>query len=291
MVRSLLLGALLIPAVLLAQPDADDHLKMAQAAYKANELDAALAYADSAIRTDDAIPGGYKLRGDIKQRKQDMHGALMDYVKAEKLEPENARLYVSRSAIHITEGRLKEAMRDVDRSLDLDDTDADAWYNRACANYLGQTNDAALRDLENSLRLRPDNADALFLRGVVKGELYKEEDGIADIEAALKLKPELAGGTMSLAVLLFESKQYEAAIAKFTEVIDAETPEAGEAYYYRADCYYALENKELACESWRKSADLGDADAKFIVRNYCNTDEEKIPKKPVRGRRKTVIEF
>jgi len=290
MLRPVPLVALLFPLALLAQPDADDHLKAAQAAYKAEDYASALAYADSALALDAPIPGGYKLRGDIKQRQLDYHGAMMDYVKSEKLEPDNPRLFVSRSAIHITEGRLKEAMRDVDRALDLDDTDPDAWYNRACANYLGRNNDGALRDLENSLKLRAENADALFLRGVVKGELYKEADGIVDIEAALALDPKQADGLMSIAVLLFESKRYEEAIAKFDELIAAEDDNV-EAFYYRADCYYALENKEKACEDWRKADQLGDGDAKFIVRNYCNTDEEKIPKKPVKGRRRSVIEF
>ena len=181
MYRSLLASAAILPLVALAQPSADDHLKNAQAAYKANELTIAQAYADSAIALEPGIPGGYKLRGDIKQRQLDMHGALMDYVKAEKVEPDNPRLYVSRSAVHITEERVKEAMRDIDKALDLDDTDPDAWYNRACANYIGRNNEGALRDLEKSLELRPDNADALFLRGVVKGELFKESEGILDI--------------------------------------------------------------------------------------------------------------
>ena len=291
MFRSILSGLALLPFALFAQPEADDHLKNAQSAYKANELDRALAYADSAIALEPGIPGGFKLRGDIKQRQLDMHGAMMDYVKAEKVEPENARLYVSRSAVHITENRVKEAMRDIEKALDLDDTDPDAWYNRACANYIGRNNEGALRDLEKSLELRPDNADALFLRGVVKGELFKESEGIVDIEAALNLRPDMADGLMSLGVLQFETKQYEAAIATFTKVIDAKDDTEKEALYYRADCYYALKDKQNACESWRAAADLGESDSKFIVRNYCNTDEEKIPKKPVRGRRKSVIEF
>lgn len=291
MFRSLLAGLALLPLSLLAQPDADDHLKNAQAAYKANDLTQALAYADSAIALEPGIPGGFKLRGDIKQRQLDMHGALMDYVKAEKVEPENPRLYVSRSAVHITENRVKEAMRDIEKAIDLDDTDPDAWYNRACANYIGRNNEGALRDLERSLELRPNNADALFLRGVVKGELFREGEGVLDIEAALNLKPEMADGLMSLGVLQYEMKEYEKAIGTFTRVIDSNDEALKEALYYRADCYYALKNKEMACESWRKAADLGEADSKFIVRNYCNTDEEKIPKKPVRGRRKSVIEF
>ncbi len=291
MFRYLFASAALLPWAALAQPAAEDHLRNAQAAYKASEWKTAQAYADSAIALDPSIPGGYKLRGDIKQRQQDMHGALMDYVKAEKVEPDNARLYVSRSAVHITEERIKEAMRDIEKALDLDDTDPDAWYNRACANYIGRNNEGALRDLEKSLALRPNNADALFLRGVVKGELFKESEGIVDIEAALNLRPDMADGLMSLGVLQFETKQYEAAIGTFTKVIDANDESLKDALYYRADCYYALKNKEMACESWREAAKLGENDAKFIVKNYCNTDEEKIPKKPVRTRRKSVIEF
>lgn len=291
MYRSLLTGLALVPIISFAQPGADEHLKSALGAYKANDLDRALAYADSALALDASIPGGFKLRGDIKQRQLDLHGAMMDYVKAEKVEPENPRLYVSRSAVHITENRVKEAMRDIDKALDLDDTDPDAWYNRACANYIGRNNEGALRDLERSLELRPDNADALFLRGVVKGELFKEGEGIVDIEAALGLKPDMADGLMSLGVLQFETKQYEAAIATFTKVIAKKDDTEKDALYYRADCYYALDDKTNACESWRAAAALGEADSKFIVRNYCNTDEEKIPKKPVRGRRKSVIEF
>lgn len=291
MLRNTFLGLALVPVACLAQPDAADHLKNAQVAYGSNELERALAYADSALSQEPEIPGGLKLRGDIKQRMVDLHGALLDYVKAEKFEPDNSRLFVSRSAVHITEGRLKEAMRDIDRALELDEADPDAWYNRACANYLGRNNEGALRDLDQALELRPNSADALFLRGVVKGELFKENEGIVDIEAALGLKPGLADGLMSLGVLQYETKDYEMAIGTFTRVVDAKDETLKDALYYRADCYYALKNKEKACESWRAAAELGEADSRFIVRNYCNTTEEKIPKKPIRGRRKSVIEF
>ncbi len=291
MLRSLLAGVAILPILVQAQPVADDHLKNAQAAYKANSLTTALAYADSAIALEPGIPGGFKLRGDIKQRQLDMHGALLDYTKAEKVEPDNPRLYVSRSAVHITEQRVKEAMRDIEKALDLDDKDPDAWYNRACANYIGRNNEGALRDLEQSLELRPDNADALFLRGVVKGELFKEPEGIVDIEAALAIKPDMADGLISLGVLQYETKEYDKAIGTFTRVIEAKDDALKDALYYRADCYYALKDKPNACASWREAAALGESDSKFIVRNYCNTNEEKIPKKPVRTRRKTVIEF
>src|SRR5688572_27303772 len=88
MLRSLLPALLLLPCGLFAQRSAQEQLALAQQAYAADTFDLALAHADSAIRMDEAIPGGYKLRGDIKQKKRDMHGALIDYTKAAKLEPD-----------------------------------------------------------------------------------------------------------------------------------------------------------------------------------------------------------
>jgi len=295
MLRTILIATLgmshaLLPGAANAQADALDHLRRAREAYSAERYEAALAQADSAIALESDLPGAHKLRGDIKQRQGNMHGALLDYTRAQKLEPKDARVHISMSAIHITEGRLKDAIREAGKAVKLAPDDPDGWYNRACANYLGQNNEAALRDLERAIRIKPENADALFLRGVVKGEMYKEADGLEDIDAAVALDPSIVGGRMSAAVLLFEMKRYEEAIARLNAIIEDKGEELIEAIYYRADSHYNLGDKESACADWRQAAELGDEDAVFIVRNYCLTDEAKIPKKPVK-QRKTVIQF
>ena len=91
-------------------------------------------------------------------------------------------------------------------------------------------------------------------------------------------------------MLQFENKEFEAAITTFTRAVEIGGDELVLAYYYLADSYYNLEDKDNACINFRRSAELGDKDAQFIVKNYCNTDAEKIPKKPYK-RRNTVIEF
>ena len=156
-----------------------------------------------------------------------------------------------------------------------------------------QDNAQALKDTEKALKLRDDHAEALFLGGVVKGELFKEDAGLDDIRRALALKPEIPGGRMSAAILLYEMERFEEAIAGFTEVLAKDTASADlrDAHYYRRDTHYNLKRKEEACRDWRASAKLGDKDAVFIVKNYCDTDQEKIPKKPQRKRRKTVVSF
>ncbi|MBK8338628.1 MAG: SAM-dependent chlorinase/fluorinase [Flavobacteriales bacterium] len=132
---ALLLALLTYPA--LAQTSAD-LLLSAQAAYEAGALDSALVRVERAIDADKGSAAAYKLRGDIRQRNQQLELALIDYKESEILDPNNPRLYVSRSAARITEGNVKGALRDLEKAIELDPTVADAYYNRACAHYLLQ---------------------------------------------------------------------------------------------------------------------------------------------------------
>lgn len=276
---------------LLAQRTAQDELADALSASRAGQLDSATVRVERAIVLDPALARAYKLRGDLHQRKREFEQALADYKKAEDLDPKDARLYVSRCALRISDGNFKAALRDADKAVELDPTDADAWYDRAVALYLGGDLDGCLKDATKAIRLNPEHADALYLSGVAKGEQYREEDGLSDIEAALKLKPGIPGALMSKAVLQYEAKQYEEAVITFGEVIASDTTEIAQAYYYRGDCHYNMGDKVKACEDFLHSAKLGDRDAIFIKKNYCDTDATKIPKKPKRQRHKSVIQF
>lgn len=264
---------------------------LALSSAKAGRLDSAMSQVERAIALDPRNAKALKLRGDLYQRQDNADAALADYKASEEIDPNNARLYISRAALRISKGMQKTALKDCEKAIQLDPADPDAYYNRACALYLGGNTEAARKDAEKAVKLKPDHADALYLSGVTKGELYQEDAGLADIDAALKLKPSIPGGLMSMAVLLYEDERYEEAIDKFTEAIAVDTAELAAAYWYRGDCFYHLKNKEKACADYSASAALKDKDAIFIRKNYCETDLEKIPKKPVKKKRKTMIEF
>ena len=286
--NALLLSLFFTPAF--AQ-SAQEHMAAATLAYDAGKLDSALVQVDQAISLDPQLAQAFKLRGDIHQHQREFDAAMADYRSSEKLDNTDARLYVSRSALHITEGNPKGGLRDADKALAIDPKDADAWYNRGWALYQGGDQGAALKSVRKALDFNPGFPEALYLSGVIKGAQYDEKAGVEEITEALTLKPSIPGGLMSLAVLLFEDKRYEDAIPKFTEVIASDTTELAAAYYYRADSYYSIGDKENACADWLRSMRLGDKDASFIKKNYCDTDANKIPKKPKRQPRKTSIQF
>ncbi|MEO8069516.1 MAG: tetratricopeptide repeat protein [Flavobacteriales bacterium] len=291
MTRNLLLAFFALPLLSIAQGTANDHYLNAQAAYSSGNWTTAHALADSAIAADATFAKAWKLRGDCKQKLKDPKASLEDYSQAIKLDKSDARAYVSRSAARITLGNHNGALGDLDKAIELTPDDADILYNRACAKYMGGDNNGALRDAQRAMKLNEGMADALFLSGVIKGEEQRTEEGLLEVEAALKMKQDIPGGAMALALLYYDQGEWDQAIARLDDVIARADTGAAEAHYYRGDCYYNLKNKEKACEDWTISASLGDKEAKFIQKNYCLTDEEKIPKKPKKGRKKSVIEF
>lgn len=276
---------------LFAQTDAQHKLDAANAAYTAGHLDSAMILVDQVITLAPEQAKAYKLRGDIHQQQKDFVAAMADYKTSEKLDPKDPRLFISRCALLITQGNFKGGLQEADKALDLDPNDADAWYDRSCALYLEGDGDAALKSANKAMQLRPNYAEAIYLTGVIEGEQNDEEAGLAHIAQALKLQPKIQGGLMSEGVLLYESRQYKEAIVKFTQVINTDTTELAAAHYYRGDSYYNLDDKTNACVDFTVSARMGDRDAIYIKKAYCDTDATKIPKKPKRQPRKTSIQF
>lgn len=271
---------------------AEELLAFGIKSYASKDYPKALEEIDRSIAIDHANAKAFKLRGDIKQRLDDFEGALEDYGKSKEIDNDDPRLYVSRSAARITLGNYNGAIRDLERAIKLDPSDADAHFNLACTKYMTDDNKGAFTDLQATLDLNPDHADALFLRGVVRGEEYKEAEGLDDIERALALKPEIPGGQMAAAILLFELGKFQEAADRFTQVIETMDEDTRtDAFYYRADCYYNLENKEKACLDFKRAARFGDADASFVIRQYCDTDAQRIKRIPRKQKRDTSIQF
>src|SRR5690606_30833211 len=139
------------------------------------------------------LAAAYILRGDVHQRQRDFDAADEDYKRSAQIDDSDPRLFVSRSALNITEGNVTGGLRNADKAIALDPKDADAWYNRAWALYQGNDLDKALKSVRQALDLAPQFPEALYLSGVIKGEQFNEEEGVEEIAEALRLKPSIPG--------------------------------------------------------------------------------------------------
>jgi tetratricopeptide (TPR) repeat protein len=133
-----------------------DNFGSAMQKYQQGDYQGALADYNRAIKNNPQSPNAYYNRGLLKADKlQDFQGALLDYNRAIKLKPNYDAAYNNR-------GNLK-----ADKLQD----------------YQG-----ALLDYNRAIKLKPRNASSYYNRGILKYTYLKDSGGgIADLQQAAKL--------------------------------------------------------------------------------------------------------
>ena len=116
--------------------------------------------------------------------------ALADYDRAIALRPQAAAGYARRSKAHLLYMRdLERALRDIDRAIRLDASNADFLVTRASIrSSLGKPR-AALVDLDRAIALAPNVEHAWSLRGLTRLGLDELKPALADFDEAVRLSP------------------------------------------------------------------------------------------------------
>src|SRR3954470_21231521 len=102
-----------------------------------------------------------------------------------------AALLVRADANARTSGGLTQALRDIDRAIALDGSNAKAWRLRGdLLREAGGYPNRAAADLSKAIELDPQDAEPYELRGVVYTSQRRLDRALADYDRAIKLKPD-----------------------------------------------------------------------------------------------------
>ncbi len=122
------------------------------------------------------------------------------------------------------------------------------------------------------MKIFPNNVKLLLVKGVDK---YAQDDysgAITDIEKVIeskKLDSSDYGNAYKFRSLIYFGKDsIEKALLDINNAISY-TPDVFELYELRGNIYKKLKKNDLACESYRKAAELGDVTVYEIIKNYC----------------------
>ncbi len=206
-------------------------------------------------------------RGLLRQRTQDLEGAIADLTSACALSP-NSALFAGELAAacwvanrreeavrHVTRaieldpkrgnlinqrglhfmhlGRVKDALADFERATELDPKNAMNWANVAAAHcYLDQWK-PALDAATHSLELDPKSYNAWVWSGWAHFELGELEAAISDLERGLRINTESKEAWRNLGRARLARGELDAAVTAFTKRI-ALTPQEGRCYADRA---------------------------------------------------------
>ena len=109
-----------------------------------------------------------------------------------KEQPSNPLAYLVRGTAHRKLGEYSKAVRDMDRSIELNPRLADAYVQRAFARQQDDSADAMdqiIDDANLAIELDPTSSLAFIIRGNAFADLGKHRIAIADFDQALRLNP------------------------------------------------------------------------------------------------------
>ncbi len=165
--------------------------------------------------------------GEIALTESKPEEAEKAFLRVVELNPQSARAHSGLAEVFYSSGKHAEAIAEAKAAIAAGDDRAAIFTLLGVALTVTNKFDEALPALEEVLKRDPKNTTALLHRAEVFIAKNKPNEAAADLRAALAIEPSTRT-KLRLATLLAQTKQYDAAIALFQEVTNAEpaNPEA-----------------------------------------------------------------
>ncbi len=172
-------------------------------------------------------------QGNALQHQGNSDRAIARYTDALKSFP-SADAYAQRGIAYFLTDDPLLAQEDLNRAIELDRTNADAFYYRGNIRYgLGDLQ-GALEDYTQAIDVNPEGAIKAFInRGSVRAELGDDEGAIADYDEAIQRDPNATAAYINRCLSRSNISEHQGAIADCTQAIRLE-PNSVMAYQNRA---------------------------------------------------------
>jgi len=177
------------------------------------------------------------------------HEALPYLQKAVQLDPGNAEAYLNRGALLYRFDRQEEAMQDLDKCIALKGDFTHA-YKLECKIYFvrGQL-DKALEAITLALKHTNDateRAEGLRTRGKLYTESHQLDKALNDFNTAIAIEPKNSTNFKQRGNLYMRLNQYDKAIADYTSGLEYRQSESDLFYSLRAQAYDKIGRADLA---------------------------------------------
>ncbi|MBV8885544.1 MAG: tetratricopeptide repeat protein [Chroococcidiopsidaceae cyanobacterium CP_BM_RX_35] len=225
----------------------------------------------------------YDKQGNAYYKLGDYEGAIENFTKALRLNPNDAAAYVNRGNAYYgiaqnsgnPDKEYRGAIADFNQALRLNPKNAEAYFKRGLIRYeiaqYSQDSDrnykGAIEDFNQTLRLNPKNAEAYVNRGNVRYKLAQYngsdqgyKDAIADFDQALNLDPHSAEAYIKRGLVRSEIARYSGSTSKdyWVAVEDLQKAaqiflEQGDIEHYQQALGYICGVLENNCDSYLRN--------------------------------------
>jgi tetratricopeptide (TPR) repeat protein len=136
-----------------------------------------------------------------------------------QLDDQNANVHYHKASVLASLQRIEDSLLSFDSALFLDPHHIDALRDRALTRHEYGLHAEALSDFETLLELDPKNFEVQNFRGLALLELARIDDALSSFECSVEMRPEYIEGLHNYGNALILSKRYNEALAVFDKVI------------------------------------------------------------------------
>lgn len=194
--------------------------------------------------------------------------AIFYYSEFIKLNPKDFRGYFNRGTTEYNAGKLRDAVSDFSKCLNLNPIYKEAFYYRAkCHEALNQ-NSKAVEDYTHILVKDSNNVAFLKARAECYYNMKHFNEALTDIDKAASVH-KLDGNIFKLRALIkIELGDKWGAIMDYDRV-EALIPEYKMVHYLKGNLYFDLGMNDEACDEWQLAVDNGVAVAQRSLKDHC----------------------
>jgi tetratricopeptide (TPR) repeat protein len=226
-------------------------------------VEESLARIDAAIKDDDTNARLYVLRGNIAISQGRGSDAEADFKKAIDLAPEDLRAYENLARYYASTGRLNEAIETYETAVKVRPKAAQLYHLLGVLYELGGQNDKAIENYELAIRHQPNLGEAKNNLAYLFADAGENLDRALDLaQEAKALLPDSANAADTLGWVLYKRGVPGAAISYLKEAEAASEPGAGTTNivrYHLALAYEKNGQKEDAIAALERALSSLDA--------------------------------
>ena len=162
------------------------------------------------------------------------------------------------------------AIADYTKTIKTNPNDRDAYYNRGYSKAKLQDHRGAIVDYTKAIALNPNDREAYNNRGNSKRMLQDYRGAIPDYTKAIEINPNYSDAYYNRGISIYKLQEdYQGALEDCTKAIQL-NPNYSDAYTSRGAIKLSLNDKNGACLDWSKAGELGAEYAYDLIKKYCN---------------------
>ncbi len=208
-----------------------------------------------AIKINPEEEDGYTFRGKAKDKLGDLEGAIIDYEKSLEINPKD-------SYVNLFLATAKEKIGDVSQTKEEDYEESNSYLARGIENLKNDNYKAAIVDFNKAIDLNTSNAFAYYNRyvarnfiGISEGDGKETMGAMDDYSIALGFSPFITNLYTQIASKKIESSNYEEAISDLNLAIKI-NPKDDDAYSIRGIAKKELGDTQGAIDDCSKAIDI-----------------------------------